>query len=191
MTEPAKLPEKEYFAISHGCCKVPKNCWNDGLYLYCCACWCVDGLMRQQLDNIKENDPMSRENGGRVARSMYCSDECFQWLFPCVLTDSCLEGFSGCYWGTAAEKAIHKMEKRQLQAEVVTALVKEALPDLENQHVRSKAQAIHTCCSFGGLYYAGYVLKKNKQNRKVMLSQPFTTAFYHPPGINDAEFLIR
>ena len=98
--------------------------------------------MQQQLANKKATDPMSRENGGRMA-SWYCSDDCFQWLFPCVLTDSCLEGFSGCYWGTAAEKAIHKMEKRQLQAEVVTALVKEALPD------------------------------------------------FHPPGINDAEFLIR
>jgi hypothetical protein len=146
--------------------------------------------MRQQLANKEKTDPMSMENGGRVAR-MYCSDECFQWFFPCVLTDSCLEDFSGGYSGTGAEKAIHKMEKRQLQAEVVTALVKEALPDSENQHVRSKAQAIHRYCSFGRLYYAGYVLKKNKQNRGVMLSQPFTTAFYHPPGTNDAEFLIR
>jgi hypothetical protein len=86
---------------------------------------------------------------------------------------------------------VARMEKRQLQAEVVTALVKEALPDSEDQDVRSKAQAIGTCCSFGRLYYAGYVLKKNKQNRRVVSSQPFTTVFYHPPGTNDAEFLIR
>lgn len=190
MTEPAKLPEKEYLAIYHGCCTLPENCWDDRLYLYCCACWCVDGLMRQQLANKEKTDPMSMDNGGWVAK-MYFSDECFQWLFPCVLTERCLEGFSLGHSGNAAEKAIHKMEKRQLQAEVVTALVEEALPDLEDQHVRSKAQAIGTCCSFGRLYYAGYVLKKNKQNRGVVSSQPFTTVFYHPPGTNDAEFLIR
>ena len=188
MTKPAKLPEAEYLAINHGC-KVPENCCDDGLYLYCCACCCVDGLMRQQLANKEKTDPMSMDHGGWVA-SVY-SDECFQWFFPCVLTEMCLEGFwslcSG-HSGNAAEKAIHKMEKRQLQAEVVTALVKEALPDVEGQEVRSKAQAIGP---FGWLYYAGYVLKKNKQNRGVVLSQPFTTAFYHPPGTNDIEFLIR
>jgi hypothetical protein len=151
--------------------------------------------MLQQLLNNDKPDPMSQENAGDWAK-LYCVDGCYDFFFPCVLTD----GFSssqnaGIGNSNESERALEKHIQNERRQGIAYELVRRVAPNME--HINERLHRSRGCCA--SLHRTGYVIKKNEENKKndtkksneEEASSPFISSFHHPPGVKEIEFLIQ
>jgi hypothetical protein len=199
MDKPSNAIEslEEQYLIQDQRCSTPPNCCAECLWFYCWAdsCGCVTGLMLQQLLNNDKPDPMSQENAGDWAK-LYCVDGCYDFFFPCVLTD----GFSssqnaGIGNNNESERALEKHIQNERRQGIAYELVRRVAPNME--HINERLHRSRGCCA--SLHRTGYVIKKNEENKKndteksneEDASSPFISSFHHPPGVKEIEFLIQ
>ena len=199
MDKPSNALEslEEQYLIEKDILTIPPNCCSECLWFYCWAdcCGCVTALMLQQLLNDDKTDPMSKENGGRCAK-VYCCNSCYNFFFPCVLTDSLYKNSQiGIGTGDPAHRALTKYQQQEHAQDIAYKLVVRVAPTME--HINERLRRSRGCCA--SLYRTGYVIKKNEENKKNATneiteqdgSSPFISSFHHPPGVKEIEFLIQ
>ena len=197
---PEEKTLEELYLKDLSCCSPPDNCCRDCICIYSnpCGSQCVDGLMHQQL---LEGD-MSREKGGWT--KLYCYESCYQFLFPCVISEGFwrLSSLSGGGTSNSTRDITKAIAGKEVAIEIRGGLIHKATGQtniiIDKISVHSGFQYCIPCNN------AAYVIKKNEENRAEKLItkgpplSPFTASgpgelqtLLAVPGTRRMEFMIR